>query len=246
MAPAARDRLIDGLPLERFTESTITSGVELRRAIAEIETQGYAVDNEEWEQGLRSVALPMRNGKGKTIAAVALSAPASRMDDAMLLQARQDIAGRLLNLEHALFTQSRVFPQKARPRGSFPHLKRVDDFIFISGTSARKPDDTFEGIRIEADGSVAIDIRRQTRAVFENIRDMLAGIGAELQDLVEIQAYLIDMSDYGAFNEAYSEFFGFDGPTRTTVGVNELPHPHQGIMVRAVAYKPDARFDETE
>jgi 2-aminomuconate deaminase len=44
------------------------------------------------------------------------------------------------------------------------------------------------------------------------------------------------MADYEAFNEAYAEFFGFDGPTRTTVGVSELPHPHQRLMVRVVAY----------
>ena len=51
-----------------------------------------------------------------------------------------------------------------------------------------------------------------------------------------MQAYLTDMADYEAFNEAYAEFFGFDGPTRTTVGVRELPHPHQRLMVRVVAY----------
>jgi 2-aminomuconate deaminase len=246
LAPAARDRLVDSLPLERFTESTITDPGDLRRALIAIERQGYAIDDEEWEHGLRSVALPLRNGKGKTIAAIALSAPASRLDDAMLDRARRDIAARVQHLEHGLFTESRVFPQKARPRGSFPHLKRVDDFIFVSGTSARRPDDTFEGIRIDADGKVTIDIRRQTRAVFENIRDMLAGMGADLSDLVEVQAYLIEMQDYDAFNEAYSEFFGFEGPTRTTVGVRALPHPHQGLMVRAIAYKPLPQFEESD
>jgi 2-aminomuconate deaminase len=241
-----RDRFVDSLPLERFTESTITDPGVLRRALIEIERQGYAIDDEEWEHGLRSVAMPLRNGKGKTIAAIALSAPASRLDDAMLDRARRDIAARVQQLEHGLFIESRVFPQKARPRGSFPHLKRVDDFIFVSGTSARRPDDTFEGIRIDADGKVTIDIRRQTRAVFENIRDMLAGMGADLNDLVEVQAYLIEMKDYDAFNEAYSEFFSFEGPTRTTVGVHELPHPHQGLMVRAIAYKPLPQFEESD
>jgi len=51
-----------------------------------------------------------------------------------------------------------------------------------------------------------------------------------------VQAYLIDMADYEAFNETYAEFFDFDGPTRTTVAVKELPHPHQRLMVRAVAH----------
>jgi 2-aminomuconate deaminase len=123
-------------------------------------------------------------------------------------------------------------------------LKRVDDFIFVSGTSARRPDDSFEGVRVEADGSIVVDIRKQTRAAFENIRDMLTGVGARLDSLIDVQAYLTDMNDYEGFNDAYAEFFGFDGPTRTTVGVNELPHPHQRLMVRAIAYAPLKYFPE--
>ena len=116
--------------------------------------------------------------------------------------------------------------------------------FFFSGTSARRPDDTFEGVRTGADGTVIFDIRKQTRAVFENIRNMLTGIGASLENLVDIQAYLVDMRDYDDFNDAYAEFFGFTGPTRTTVGVAELPHPHQRLMVRAVAYAPHRHLHE--
>src|SRR5262249_41820019 len=154
-------------------------------------------------EGLRSIALPVHNGRGTTVAAMALSAPVSRLDDCELERARAAIRARVDRIEHALFTESRVFPQKARPRGPFPHLKRVDDFIFVSGTSARRPDDTFEGVRIAADGSVTVDMRRQTRAVFENIQDMLAGVGAGLDSVIDVHAYLTDMADYDAFNEAY-------------------------------------------
>ncbi len=45
-------------------------------------------------------------------------------------------------------------------------------------------------------------------------------IGAGLEHVVDVHAYLTDMSDYEGFNEAYSEFFGFDGPTRFA------PHAH--------------------
>ena len=94
------------------------------------------------------------------------------------------------------------------------------------------------------DGSVSIDVRRQTRYVFENIRDVLAGVGVGLDCLADVHAYLTDMRDYEGFNEVYAEFFGFDGPARTTVGVTELPHPHQRLMVRAVAYAPHSHFNE--
>ena len=43
-------------------------------------------------------------------------------------------------------TKSRLVAGKATPRGAYPHVKRVGDFIFISGTSSRLPDNTFAGV----------------------------------------------------------------------------------------------------
>jgi 2-aminomuconate deaminase len=246
MEGSARAKVIDHLTLERHTAATITDPRILAQTLATVARQGFAVDEEEWEDGLAAIAVPLHGGKGKTVAALALSAPVSRMRDLGYDRVRLALQGHAERIQHHLFTESRVFPQKAKPRGKFPHLKRVDDFIFISGTSARRPDDSFEGVREGADGTVTLDIRKQARAVFENIRDMLAGVHASLDDVVDIQAYLIDMADYDAFNEVYAEFFGFEGPTRTTVGVSGLPHPHQALMVRAVAFTPQSRFDDTE
>jgi len=240
--PEMRGGLVEHLELERFTTRTLTSRKGLLAELRDIAQRGFATDDEEWEDGLRSVAAPITDGRGKIIAALALSAPASRLDDAGLERVSAALRARVGRLEHALFTESRVFPQKARPKGPFPHLKRVDDFIFISGTSARRPDDSFEGVRVHPDGAVSFDIRRQTQVVLENIRDMLTGVGAGLQNLVDVHAYLIDMKDYEAFNESYAGFFGFDGPTRTTVAVSALPHPHQRLMVRGVAYAPRSTF----
>jgi 2-aminomuconate deaminase len=61
---------------------------------------------------------------------------------------------------------------------------------------------------------------------------------ADLIDVVEVTTYLIDMKDFGAYNDVYAEFFDYDGPTRTTVAVRELPHPQLLIEIRVVAYKP--------
>jgi DNA-binding IclR family transcriptional regulator len=240
--PASRTRRIDHLVLTRHTDATLTDAAALARALTIIAQQGFAVDDEEWEEGLRSVAVPLHNGRGGVVAALALSAPASRLNHGEIDDVRLALQAAAERIAHSLFTESRVFPQKARPRGSYPHLKRVDDFIFISGTSARRPDDSFDGVQLLPDGRVIRDITRQTRAVFDNIRDMLAGVQASLDDLVDVQAYLTDMSDYDAFNQVYGEFFGYQGPTRTTVGVSELPHPHQALMVRAVAYAPQSRL----
>jgi DNA-binding IclR family transcriptional regulator/enamine deaminase RidA (YjgF/YER057c/UK114 family) len=242
----ARERLLDHIELERFTDHTIVDPKLLREQLTDISRRNYAIDDGEWEEGLRSIAVPLRNAKGKVVAAIALSAPVSRLGDDQLITARAALSAAAERLEHGLFTGSRVFPQKARPRGSFPHLKQVGDFIFISGTSARRPDDTFEGVSVSADGTAEIDIAVQTRTIFSNIGDMLSDVGAKLSDLVEVQAYLIDMRGYDEFNRVYSEFFDYQGPTRTTVGVSQLPHPHQGLMIRAIAHAPHASFGAGE
>lgn len=134
-------------------------------------------------------------------------------------------------------TQSHLVAGKAVPRGRFPHAKRAGDFIYVSGTSSRRPDDTFVGVE-EVDGVKVLDITAQTRAVIENIRDILAAAGAGLEDLVQVTSYLVDMVDFAAYNDVYAEYFTESGPTRTTVAVHQLPHPDLLIEIQAVAYKP--------
>lgn len=131
-----------------------------------------------------------------------------------------------------------VVAGKATPRGRFPHLRRAGDFLFISGTSSRRPDNSFEGVEVDAMGVTRLDIRAQTRAVIENIRDILASAGAGLSDLVETQVFLVNMNDFGGYNEVWAKFFDYDGPTRTTVAVHQLPHPHLLIEIKGVAYSP--------
>jgi 2-aminomuconate deaminase len=134
--------------------------------------------------------------------------------------------------------ESKVVAGKAVPRGRFPHVKQAGDFLFVSGTSARRPDNTIAGAEVDAFGATRLDIKAQTRAVVDNIRDILGSMGAGLADIVEITTYLVNMNDFAGYNEVYAEFFDFSGPTRTTVAVHQLPHPHLLIEIRAVAYRP--------
>jgi len=135
-------------------------------------------------------------------------------------------------------TDSKVIEGQAAPRGKYPHVKRAGDFLFVSGTSARRSDNTIAGAEVDQLGTTHLDIRVQTREVIENIRDILRSAGAQLQDVVEISTYLVSMNDFAGYNEVYGEFFGYDGPARTTVAVHQLPHPHLLIEIRAMAYKP--------
>jgi 2-aminomuconate deaminase len=135
--------------------------------------------------------------------------------------------------------ESQVVEGKAKPRGKYPHFKRAGDFLVVSGTSARRADNSIAGAGVDDFGTTHLDIREQTKAVIENVRDILVRAGAELKDLVEVTTYLVNMNDFGGYNEVYGEYFGYDGPARTTVAVHQLPHPHLLIEIRAVAYKPE-------
>ena len=134
--------------------------------------------------------------------------------------------------------QASLVPGKAKPRGTFPHIRRAGDFLFVSGTSSRRPDNSIAGAEADEMGTVKLDIAAQTRAVIENIGDILAQEGASLGDVVEISTYLVNMNDFGGYNQVYSEFFDYGGPARTTVAVHQLPHPHLLIEIKAVAFKP--------
>jgi 2-aminomuconate deaminase len=127
---------------------------------------------------------------------------------------------------------------KATPRGRFPHLKRAGEFVYVSGTSSRRPDNTIAGASVDELGTSALDIREQTRAVLENIRAILADVGGELSDLVQVTTYLVSMNDFGGYNEVWAEYFDESGPTRTTVAVHQLPHPHLLLEIQAVAHVP--------
>lgn len=134
--------------------------------------------------------------------------------------------------------ESKIIQGKAKPRGRFPHIKRAGDFLFVSGTSSRRADNTTAGAETGCSGVAQLDIRVQTRAVIENIRDILAVMDAKLNDVVEIAAFLVNMDDFEGYNEVYGEFFDESGPTRTTVAVYQLPHPNLLIEMKAIAYKP--------
>lgn len=87
-------------------------------------------------------------------------------------------------------TSGKLVSGKATPRGKYPHVKRVGDFIFVSGTSSRRADNSIAGADItDAMGTVRLDIETQTRAVIENIRDFLAEEGATLADVVDVTTF---------------------------------------------------------
>ncbi|NRB60017.1 MAG: RidA family protein [Winogradskyella sp.] len=128
------------------------------------------------------------------------------------------------------------------PRGAYPHVKQVGDFIFVSGTSSRRPDNSITGVDIiDEMGTKHLNIETQTREVLKNIDKNLQTVGASLKDVVDVTSFLVNMNDFAGYNKAYAEFFDKEtGPTRTTVAVHQLPHPDLVVEIKVMAYKPIA------
>jgi len=128
---------------------------------------------------------------------------------------------------------------KVTPRGAYPHTKRVGDFIFVSGTSSRRADNTIAGVDIiDEMGTKRLNIEVQTREVLNNIDKNLQKVGASLKDVVDVTTFLVNMNDFAGYNKAYAEFFNAEtGPARTTVAVHQLPHPDLVVEIKVMAYK---------
>jgi IclR family transcriptional regulator, pca regulon regulatory protein len=78
LEPAVLDAFLERVELRRLSARTITDEQTLRSELARVARQGWAMVDQELEEGLRSVAAPIRDRGGRVVAAVNLSAHASR------------------------------------------------------------------------------------------------------------------------------------------------------------------------
>jgi DNA-binding IclR family transcriptional regulator len=77
--PEAVDSFLEGRTMESYTRNTITSAEAFRKEIEAIKRAGYAIDDEEREEGLRCIGAPVRNSSGEVIAAVSIAGPVFRI-----------------------------------------------------------------------------------------------------------------------------------------------------------------------
>jgi 2-aminomuconate deaminase len=117
----------------------------------------------------------------------------------------------------------------------YARARRAGDLLFLAGLSSRRPDNSVRGASRAASGALELDIRSQTEGCIENLRTALSAEGLQLADLVDVTVFLVSMTDYSGFNDAWNGYFDDSGPTRTTVAVHQLPDPQLAIELKAIA-----------
>ncbi len=111
---------------------------------------------------------------------------------------------------------------------AFSHATVAGDTVYVSGTLG-----TREGSFELAEGGMAAE----TTQTLRNIERILAAAGASLEDVVKVNVFVTDMSQFADMNRAYLELFPGDPPARITVGCAALA---LGALVEidCVAYVP--------
>ena len=90
-------------------------------------------------------------------------------------------------------------PGTPTPIGPYSHVARVGDRITIGGTAGVDP----------ATGTLAgPDVASQTRQILRSFAVMLAAVGSDIDHVVHVDVYLLDIADFEAMNAAYAEVFG--------------------------------------
>ena len=112
------------------------------------------------------------------------------------------------------------------PIGPYSHIARVGPWISISGTAGIDP----------ATGELAgPGVAAQTRRILESFGVMLESAGSNLQHVIHINVFLLDMADFAEMNRAYAEAMSQHRPARTVVGVAALPKPGARLTMNLTA-----------
>lgn len=114
------------------------------------------------------------------------------------------------------------------PRGPYSPAVKAGGFIYVAGQGPIDP----------ATNQFSYgDIKHETRIVLNNIKTILAGCGATMNDVVKCSVFLSSGDDFAAMNEVYGEFFGEAKPARTTVEC-KFANKQMKVEIDCVAYKP--------
>ena len=103
--------------------------------------------------------------------------------------------------------------------GTYSQAVRVGDTVYLSGQIPLDP-----ATMNVVEGPFEVHVRR----VFDNLRAVANAAGGDFSDVVKLNIYLTDLSNFAKVNEAMAEYFTEPYPARAAVGVKELP---KGVSV---------------
>lgn len=115
---------------------------------------------------------------------------------------------------------------RPKPKPPYSPVVLAGDAVYTAGQTG-----------VDAGGAlVAGGITEQTRQTLENVRACVEAAGCTMDDVVKVNAFLVDLADFAAYNEVYREFFAEPYPARTSVQAG-LP---AGVLIEieAIAHRP--------
>lgn len=100
------------------------------------------------------------------------------------------------------------------PRGTYSQAIKCGNTVYLAGQIPLHP--TTQQL-------IGNDVKSQISQVFENISAVAKAAGGSLNDIVKLNIYLLDFTEFNFVNEVMAEFFTEPYPARTTIGVAALP-----------------------
>jgi enamine deaminase RidA (YjgF/YER057c/UK114 family) len=120
--------------------------------------------------------------------------------------------------------RTRLQPSSLPDPIRYSHGFRVGNTVYLAGA-----------LGTEADGSMAPDIRTQTRRAFEKLATVMQEAGGKLTDIVKLTVFITDMRWREGYGEVRAEFFSSEPPASTLVQIVALADPNALIEIEGIA-----------
>jgi 2-iminobutanoate/2-iminopropanoate deaminase len=117
-----------------------------------------------------------------------------------------------------------------RPIAHFSHAARVGDVIHIGATAG-----TDAQLRLAGGNPGRVDFAAQARQMFHNLETVLGLLGARLDHVVRVKAYVVDVRDMPAYRAVFGERLGGIAPNHAMVGSHGFPLPQAALEIDVIA-----------
>jgi len=118
-----------------------------------------------------------------------------------------------------------------KPIGPYSHIAKAGPFIFVSATAGVDP----------LTGQLAgPDTYSQAKQILRSLRSMLVSVGADLEQVLHVNVFMLNMEDFEEMNRAYREEFVAHQPARSVVGVSALPKKGALLTMNLNAFSDSA------